>query len=327
MPQTAYNLSDQNALSASFGKIVKEVYEKPFYEALDRDTLAFKLFPRKNVNEAVIRWKVKYQGNTAVSWYDEDDPYGSPGEQSYENASLQIRMVRVIVQFSRLVERASRGGAWVDVRADEVEGALEDLRAAINDRFLHGSQAAPNPETQAENIGHIVFDANNNVYAGISRTNAWWKSQRLENGGTNRPLTLALMNQLYAALQKPGVAAKPSFILTTFSLRDAYGDIADARRVFTAGASPTNLDVGYGNLNYMGIPIIATNQIGGLTGNKGRMYFIDKRSWSIAMLAGFETDDVWVDADVTKLAIKSYLQLVCKAPFQQGVIDDLISNY
>jgi hypothetical protein len=325
MPQTAYNLNDQTVLSTNFSKIVKEVYEKPFYEAIDRDTLAFKLFPRRNVNDAVIRWKVKYQGNTAVSWYDEDDPYGSAGEQRYENASLQIRMVRVVVQFSRLVERASRGGAWVDVRADEIEGALEDLRAAINDRFLHGDTNAPQYDTQAEHLGHIVYDGNS--YAGLSRGLTWWRSQRLDNGGTNRPLTLALMNQLYAALQKPGIAAKPSFILTTFSLRDAYGDIADARRVFTAGASPTNLDVGYGDLNYMGIPIIATNQIGGLTGNKGRMYFIDKRSWSIAMLAGFETDDVWVDADVTKLAIKSYLQLVCKAPFQQGVIDDLVSNY
>lgn len=324
MPVTLYTPDNgvaEAALSSQFAKIVRQTYEKPFLKALDQDTFVFQLFPRKSVSDAYVRWKIKHTGNSGVEWYDEDDTYGAAGQQSYENAELPIKMVRINVQFSNLAEAASKGtGSWVDVRADEVESALDDLRDAINDRILETAFGAD--FRKIETLGSII--AASGTHATINRaTSTWWQSFVLANAGTARPLTVALMQQTHAELQKPRRKAKTSHILTSPALVDTYSDLADARRRFT----DSKVDLGYDAPTYKGIPLLGVQSFPENSAGNSRMYWIDKRPFNIQMLRAFETDEVSVSTDVTKIAIKSYLQLTCKAPFQQALITDLTNNF
>ncbi len=73
-----------------------------------------------------------------------------------------------------------------------------------------------------------------------------------DNSGTNRDLTLDLMQEAFSAVEKNGDSVK--LIVTTHDLRDAYAAllVADKRFVNTM-----DLDGGFKGLEYNGVPLVA----------------------------------------------------------------------
>ena len=317
------NVYDQAGNLTTLSRVLRDNYLRPFLKSLDNDTFMLRFFPRKSHDEAFIRWKVKYEGNDGVEWYDEHDPFGQAGRQSYENAVLPIKMVRILAEWSGLAEAATKGqGSYVNVKTDELEGAMDDLRDAINDRII-AFRPDLDPVTEGKMIcrmAEIIDDQG--VYAGIDRANTpWWRSVVLNNNpaGEPRPLGVGLMQQMHAALQVPRRKAKISAILTSQTHLDQYGDLADARRRFIASdGKAADIDLGVDTLKYKGITMYAVPNM-----DDGKMFFIDKRSWGTFMLVPFDTEELPKVRDASTFAIKSYLQLVCQAPYQQGVINDL----
>ena len=83
----------------------------------------------------------------------------------------------------------------------------------------------------------------------------WWKcaTHSTDDGsGTNRDLTLDLMQASLTAAEKNG--ATTDLILTTYELRDAYAAILVADKRFV---NTMDLDGGFKGLEYNGIPLVA----------------------------------------------------------------------
>lgn len=313
MPVTVY---DGAGNPTTLSRVIRENFETPFLEALDNNTFMLQFFPRKTAEGESVSWKVHFQGNTGVAWYAEADAYEASGKQSYENATVKIKMVRINVEFSGLAAAATKNNqaAYVNVKTDEIKRGTDDLRNNINDKMI--AFAAPAAK-EIDNINKIVSDTG--IYAGIDRgTTSWFRSFVLANAAVPRPLGVGLMQQMLEELEKPLRSAKTSAILTSRRHVDQYGDLADARRRF--GGNSTTVDLGVASTSYMDIPIVAVPKMA-----NGRMFFIDKSDWGTYFLQPFGTQDVPASKDATILALYAYLQLVCKAPHKQGQIADLQS--
>jgi len=301
-------------------KIFKEHFEKPFIRTLERDSYLVKLFGRKRGVGHEVQWIVHYDGNNSAQFYTEADDAQAPGTQSYERAHKPFKMVRIVYGVSGLLEAASKGeGALIDVLAEYSKQAMEDLIAKINLQLVSTVPNATADEYQRvemDGLGDIIRDTG--TYATINRTTAtWWRSVVLDNGGTARALTINLMQQMMDQLDTPRRDAQVDVILTARVHWNQYADLLDDRRRWV---NTMELDGGVTALSYNGIPVVAVRQMA-----PGVMYFIDKRDWGYYTLLDFETEELPTTKDQKLFAIKHYAQLVCKAPFRQGVITDLSS--
>jgi hypothetical protein len=302
----------------NIAKIFKEHFEKPFIRTLDRDNFLVNLFGRKNGVGHEVQWIVHYDGNSSAQFYTENDDYQPAGTQSYERAHKPFKMVRIVYGISGLAEAATRGeGALIDALAEYSKQAMEDLIARINVQLLSTTPNATADEYQRvemDGLGDIIRDSG--TYATINRTTAtWWRSVVLDNGGTARPLAMPLMQQMMDLLDTPRRDAKTSHILCNRVHFNQYGNLLEDRRRWV---NTIELDGGIKALEYVGIPVVPVRQM-----NPGVMYFIDKRDWNYYVLLPFETEEIPTTKDQKLFAIKHYAQLVCKAPFRQGVIADL----
>ncbi len=354
--------------ASPFAELVKVTYEKPFLKALDQDTFAFTLFPRKPTKDVYVRTKLRVGANPSTEFYEELDALSTGvnatggaataySPDTWANFEVGLRMARINIQFSGLVE-AGTEASWIDQRAESIRTALEDFRSGINDsliRFVVFNNSGLSDIDDArlpDAISSVVGDgqttsqcstaANRSpgkmTYAGINRNSgsAWFRSYVLSSGtaSTNRPLTVALMQQVYATLTNSalrGSDPNAMVILTTPSIVDAYGDIADARRRWNTTGRSGKIDLGYSDMEFKGIPILSPLKWHG-TGfaSTSTMYFIDKRDWSVPMLKAFETEELAKTStapDTTTLVVKSYFNLICKAPQRQGLICDISSTY
>lgn len=299
-------------------KVLKEHFEKPFIRTLERDAFLVNLFGRKKGVGHEVQWIVHYDGNNSAQFYTENDNYQPAGTQSYERAHKPFKMVRIVYAVSGLAEAASKGeGALIDLLAEYSKQAMEDLIARINLQLVSTTPNSVSNEYQRpemDGLGDIIRDTG--TYATIDRTTAtWWRSVVLANGGTARPLTIQLMQQVLEQLDTPRRDAQVSHILTSRVHYNQYGNLFDSERRWV---NTVTLDGGWKGLEFFGIPVIPVRQM-----QPGVMYFIDKRDWAYYSLLDFETEEIPTQKDEKAYAIKHYAQLVCKAPFRQGAIVDL----
>jgi len=140
----------------------------------------------------------------------------------------------------------------------------------------------------------IVDDGSNlTTLHGLSRDDyEWWKCATHstdDNSGTNRDLTLDLMQASMTAAEKNG--ANTDLILTTFELRDAYASLLVSDKRFT-GSQLMKLDGGWSALAYSGgkgaIPIVADADCPPNT-----MFFLDTSHLNLMQMSDWN----WMDKD------------------------------
>ena len=125
------------------------------------------------------------------------------------------------------------------------------------------------------------------ILHGITRSSsAYWDcstNTNDDNSGTNRDLTLALMQSSLTSVEKNG--GKTDLIVTTPDLRDAYADllVADKRFVNTL-----DLDGGFKALEYSGIPLVADPDA-----TENNLYFLDTSHLQIMQMSDWD----WMDKD------------------------------
>lgn len=294
-------------------KLLKEHFEQPFTESMDRDITLFSRIKRKTGIGKEVQWKIHYAGNTSVASYAESDTIPTAGSQSYEEATSAFKQNWVTIEVTGLADAATRGaGGFLQALANETKEALEDLKDHINDQLLD-INASPSVKN-IDGLPTIVSDTG--TYAGLDRsTYTWWQSYVLDNGGTGRPLTLALMQDVMEEMEKPSRKAKISAILTPRSHFYSYGNLLTEYRRFV---DEKTLDGGVTALEFEGIPVIAIPNMA-----QGRMYFLDEREWGYYVLENFRTDEKSTNTDSVRFIVVHYSQLVCKHPGRQASIDDL----
>lgn len=122
---------------------------------------------------------------------------------------------------------------------------------------------------------------------GLSRSSyPWWKCSTFstdDNSGTNRDLTLVLMQSAVSAVEKNG--GKVDLILCDHATRDAYAALVVADKRFP---NTMTLDGGFTALEFNGIPIVADAYMPTNT-----MFFVDTAHLQLMQMSDWS----WMDRD------------------------------
>ena len=169
-----------------------------------------------------------------------------------------------------------------------LDAAIEDNSWVVADGSHDGAGVAASDSYEMMGLKGIVDD---NTYVdtlhNLSRTSySWWNCSTHstdDNSGTNRDLTLDLMQASLTAVEKNG--GKTDLIVTTPDLRDSYAAllVADKRHVNTL-----DLDGGFKALEYSGIPVVADRDC-----TENTMYFLDTSHLFLFQTQGWD----WMDKD------------------------------
>lgn len=304
-------IRDLNTLS----ELLKENFEDPWTEAMDRDNFLLNRIGRQNVSGgSEVRWKIHYAGNQSAGPYSENDIIPDAGHQDYTQARSPFKQNWVAVEATGLAQAAMSGdGGFFDLVAEETEEALEDLKDRINDQLL--ANTADGTGRAIHGMGYIISDEG--VYAGIDRAvNTWWQSFVLDNGGTARELTVPLMQQVMTEMEKTSRKAKISVIMGNRKHYYDYGNtLTDQRRY----VNETRLDGGFMALDFEGISFVAVPNM-----ETGAVYFVDEKTFGYYVLQNFETKPKSTNKDSDYFLITHYSQLICKEPFKNAKIVDLL---
>lgn len=337
--------------TTQIAELMREHFETPFTEAMDRDLTLFDYFPRDTMIGNSVQWKIHVPNRTdTVSAYDAAGVAGaavpvSKGTSYIENQELTgtnkqkhielevfVKLNYVGVQVSGLAQAATRGaGAYMETLAFETKEALEDLKDSIDAQIK--SDAATNNAAQTTGAGNGNADIDGfrglilkgsgagNYYGGLAIDSYPYvlKPYVLANGGTDRALTLALMQQIMTEMELPRrTGAKISDILCARVHFYQYGNLlSDYRRWVDA----STLDGGFTSLAFENTKVTPIPALAA-----GDMFFIDKRSWGYYVLQNFETRPQSVQTDADRYVITHYSQLVCKHLGQQAAIADLLTS-
>lgn len=299
------------------GALLKENFEQPWLDAMVRDNFFFNKFERRNATGAEVRWKIHYGGNQSAGPYSENDMIPEAGVQSYADARVPFKQNWVVVEVTGLAQAATKGaGGYMEVLGNETKEALEDLKDRINDQIM--ATTADVNGRAIHGLGYIVSDVGS--YAGINRaTNTWWGAKVLANGGTPRPLTTLLMQQMMAAMEQLDRKGKIDLIIGNRVQYYQYGNTLQAFRQFV---NEDKLDGGYMSLDFEGTPFVSVPNL-----PAGTMYFLDTSTWAYYILENFETKPKSTNKDSDRFIITHYSNLVCKQPGKNGKIVDLGSTW
>lgn len=305
----------------NIAEFLKKTYRFPFVNMMREEVSLLQFFPQTKGRDEEYLWKVRYGRNESVGPYNEEDALKPAGHQKAVPARTPYRFNNVIVRVTGPAMAASKGeGGFVEKLADEMRWALPQLKDEINTQLLaEDIVTAANGAPGVDSLGYIVDDGTINTasteYAGIDRTLPFWRPYILENGGTERPLSLQLMQQMTVALQTPARKSKIDAILTSHVNFNQYGNILQDQRRYV---NTTELDGGFITLPFEGRKLVVIPDL-----PPGDIYFLDKGEWEYSVLLDFDTEEKDVDMDARRFMIKTYSQLVCKALARQGRITNL----
>lgn len=156
-------------------------------------------------------------------------------------------------------------------------------------------------------------------------SNAWWAAQEFANGGTNRALTLALMQKPLSqiAVRSDYEESDVKFLLGNVFIRDKYEQllIADKRHV-----NVMDLDGGFSGLEYSGRPFVVDTQC-----KRNVIYYVVPDTMKIFRNQDFSFMDmdgkIWhrrENKDSYFATMFHYGDLACLTRNGNGVLRDLI---
>jgi len=182
---------------------------------------------------------------------------------------------------------------------------------------------------QMMGIRGIIDDANPPLLSGglhglTVAANTWWVAQVETNSGTNRALTLALMQKPLDSISSNSDYTEQDvkFILCSYGVRAKYVDqlIADKRHVNTM-----QLDGGFTGIDFNGIPVVADPAC-----RKNVMYYIVPETLRIFRMADFDWRDKGGSmlvpsetTDVYSATLFHYGDLGCVARNGNGLLEDI----
>jgi hypothetical protein len=137
----------------------------------------------------------------------------------------------------------------------KIGGAISRLIKLINDDFYTGTGTDGNGNQNLIGVLGGALELSGS-YAGISRsTYPGWAGNVLSNGGTPRPLTLALLQALYQQILTNS-GREPTRILCSYAVHSKYQSLfTPIQRVQTAGEMPQQFGAGTQKLFWNNIPL------------------------------------------------------------------------
>jgi len=169
-----------------------------------------------------------------------------------------------------------------------LDAAIDDDDYVVRANSTDGAGILPSDSYEMMGLKGIIDDGTYvDTLHNLSRTSyAWWNASTHsndDNSGTNRDLTLDLIQDSITAVEKNG--GKTNLIMSSHDLRDAYASlvVADKRYVNTM-----DLDGGFKALEYNGIPWVADKDV-----YPNTVFFIDTDHLQIMQMGDWD----WMDRD------------------------------
>lgn len=316
-------------VATEVAELIRERFGPAFIETLRRDTIFGQLVEPKKERfvEKDIRWKINYAGNASVGSFTELQNFGVAGEQAYETALLDWKLNKVVIRVTGLAQALSQSqNSIINAIATETEQAMRDLKRQINLQLLSDGAGNLNGANPALAQGGAAADITGiqaavddgslvPTYAGIDRTvNVWWQSFVSSNGGIPRPLSEALMFQVWNELKIRG--GKVTHILCSYNTWTRYGLLLEQVR---RRQESMRMEGGFDTLQFNGVPVIAVPDY-----EEGRMDFIDmdQIKWKILQDFSVEPRDPG-SFDASQFFVKHYSQFVYENPWLAGSLRDI----
>ncbi len=300
-----------------------------FMKAFKLDNTFIDLLGGFKVGKGRIQTPIHYAGNSTANSFAESADLSAAGTQARRTLDHSYRRVYVTPGLDGLQEAiASAGGIQniTDLMLAEVQGAVEDLLDEINTQLL--SDGTGNSNADIDGIQFQVAD--DNTWGGLARGSySWLQSYVLDNSGTDRDLTLALLRSMGDTLDNTR-KSKWDAIFTSKTVYNAYEDLfGDKKRidmVETKAGDLVQRRLAYDNRPIYAIPGYDTN----------RMDFVERKNLSIQYLPQtardtlnrvttgiFKVEPVSVVSDDSAFNIIAYLNLVATNPWKCGSLQDV----
>lgn len=208
--------------------------------------------------------------------------------QKYGTMYLQEGMLIDVINDAGTEHDSDVTISSVDSNTQVTVSAALNSSIADDDNIVRAGAQSSGTSYEMMGLSGIVDDQSYvTTLHNINRSNnAWWDCSTFsndDNSGTNRDLTLPLMQQGLTAVEKNG--GKTDLILATHDLRDSYAElvIADKRHV-----NSMELDGGFTGLEYNGIPLVPDVDCPPNT-----MFFLDLDHLFRMQMSDFD----WMDKD------------------------------
>lgn len=199
------------------------------------------------------------------------------------------------------------------------------VAAAVADNdAVYIAQSATQSNINAEIMGlkGLIDDGTNvDTFEGLARTTyLWWKSY-VDDATNQRSLTDALLHSTWLEAMKKG---EPKYILTSFDVLSAYGQLLTPDRRYTN--AEMQLNGGFKGVNFNGMPMVPDFDC-----PYDEAYFIDPSTLSIEDLGPISflnEDGSILDRSATTPAwnatLRYYANLANKAPNKSSSLRDVI---
>jgi len=130
-------------------------------------------------------------------------------------------------------------------------------------------------------LGRILDDDTGTLFNISRNTYPEWRAKIYDNSGTNRALTLALMQTTFTHMEKEGSPRDEILLFTTFGVRDKYVDLLTPDKRYHT----LELDGGWKAVEYNGRPLICDsqaypNKIEYLNLKDFSLYSLDELNWA-----------------------------------------------
>lgn len=169
-----------------------------------------------------------------------------------------------------------------------LDAAIDDNDYVVRANSTDGAGVLASDSYEMMGLKGIIDDSTYvTTLHNLSRSSyAWWNCSTHDNddnSGTNRDLTLDLIQDSITAVEKNG--GKTNLILSSHDLRDSYASlvVADKRHVNTL-----DLDGGFKALEYNGIPWVADKDV-----YPNTVFFVDTEHLQIMQMGDWD----WMDKD------------------------------
>lgn len=308
--------------------ILQTVFDGDLSVCLNRISAAYKWFQTtgrvKTKQEMSVEWPVQTAAHAGVTQIDDGETLPAASQPEYGTAVLPFKIQIGVVQIGRLAQLGSVGPEYFKTKAgatllsDTLADTVLEVARAID---LQIQQLNALTTKQFPSLGDIVATTNN-TYAGIARAGAaYWQPYVNSNGGVNRSLTRALLDDVLDTLKNVR-GANPDVIWagTTAwnALRDLEGDKIqyDGSMQLQLGTTVISLD---------GIPAIKMPRM-----DANAMYCLDTNSDGEESLAYVKqhNEDMLVQEESTgsysfRSSVAHHSTLKCKSPWRQGALLDV----
>jgi len=215
--------------------------------------------------------------------------------------------------------------------SEELMAGVEDLKHSIT---LDALGAGVTNTSKMAGVTDII-SASNTALAGVNQTSEAWFASYVKDpdGATNADndtaLTVALMDDVFQNMTDVR-GATPDAIWTSFSQYNAYANLmSDQIRYIPYGTG----DARFQALNYNGIPVMPVPKY-----SANRMDFVQSGDWSLQYLPqkSYTAEGKLVEGafkvesrdgagyDAISYTVVAYLALVCRNPFKQGTLIELV---